>query len=255
MLKLKKTSVKLQRASFSRIGILGVCFLVFIFINSCGFHLAEKKSWIGQAKSLRMEKIENHSRILGIDFLLKKELDFRILQHPELDYTKNLADLNLNIKITQADFSSIFQKQSNSDYYTHSQTLKVEILLQDLRNLAPSQKKLTFIKDVALDIDMHESTVSRISNRKYMHTPRGIFELKYFFSSGVEQKDGAVISSLKIKEHIQKIISQENTKKPYTDSYMAEKLCELENIKVARRTIAKYRESLGIPSSNRRKRD
>ena len=81
------------------------------------------------------------------------------------------------------------------------------------------------------------------------------FELKYFFSSGVEQKDGAVISSLKIKEHIQKIISQENTKKPYTDSYMAEKLCELENIKVARRTIAKYRESLGIPSSNRRKRD
>ena len=91
MLKLKKTSVKLQRASFSRIGILGVCFLVFIFINSCGFHLAEKKSWIGQAKSLRMEKIENHSRILGIDFLLKKELDFRILQHPELDYTKNLA--------------------------------------------------------------------------------------------------------------------------------------------------------------------
>ena len=120
MLKLKKTSVKLQRASFSRIGILGVCFLVFIFINSCGFHLAEKKSWIGQAKSLRMEKIENHSRILGIDFLLKKELDFRILQHPELDYTKNLADLNLNIKITQADFSSIFQKQSNSDYYTRA---------------------------------------------------------------------------------------------------------------------------------------
>lgn len=151
MLKLKKTSVKLQRASFSRIGILGVCFLVFIFINSCGFHLAEKKSWIGQAKSLRMEKIENHSRILGIDFLLKKELDFRILQHPELDYTKNLADLNLNIKITQADFSSIFQKQSNSDYYTHSQTLKVEILLQDLRNLAPSQKKLTFIKEVLLE--------------------------------------------------------------------------------------------------------
>ena len=62
------------------------------------------------------------------------------------------------------------------------------------------------LKDVALDIDMHESTVSRISNRKYMHTPRGIFELKYFFSSGVEQKE-AVISSLKIKEHIQKIIS------------------------------------------------
>ena len=99
MLKLKKTSVKLQRASFSRIGILGVCFLVFIFINSCGFHLAEKKSWIGQAKSLRMEKIENHSRILGIDFLLKKELDFRILQYPESFFTKNLADLNLNILI------------------------------------------------------------------------------------------------------------------------------------------------------------
>ena len=74
------------------------------------------------------------------------------------------------------------------------------------------------------------------------------------FSSGVEQKDGAVISSLKIKEHIQKIISQENTKKPYTDSYMAEKLYGLEKIKVARRTIAKYREALRIPSSNKRKR-
>ena len=112
MLKLKKTSVKLQRASFSRIGILGVCFLVFIFINSCGFHLAEKKSWIGQAKSLRMEKIENHSRILGIDFLLKKELDFRILQHPELDYTKNLADLNLNIKITRLIFQVFFRNKA-----------------------------------------------------------------------------------------------------------------------------------------------
>ena len=74
MLKLKKTSVKLQRASFSRIGILGVCFLVFIFINSCGFHLAEKKSWIGQAKSLRMEKIENHSADIRNRFFVKNRI-------------------------------------------------------------------------------------------------------------------------------------------------------------------------------------
>ena len=146
MLKLKKNSVKL-----SKIVVFRSCFLVFIFINSCGFHLAEKKSWIGKAKSLRMEKIENYSRILGIDFSLKKKMEFRILQYPELNYTKNLADLNLSIKIIQADFSSSFRRQNNSDYYTHSQTLKVEILLRDLRNLAPAQKKLTFVSQVLLE--------------------------------------------------------------------------------------------------------
>ena len=110
------------------------------------------------------------------------------------------------------------------------------------------------LKNIADDIEMHESTVSRISNQKYIQTPRGIFEIKFFFSSGIEQQDGKIISSLKIKEHIQKIVAKEDKKKPFTDDCIAIKLQELEKIDVARRTVAKYREVLKIPSSNRRKR-
>ena len=188
-------------------------------------------------------------------------------------YYRNLIKDSAKKKMRQSSIESdkeisnryVLEKVRAGEWLMKNIKQRQETIQKVVESIIKKQKKFfqygkeylepMVLKDVALDIDMHESTVSRISNRKYMHTPRGIFELKYFFSSGVEQKDGAVISSLKIKEHIQKIISQENTKKPYTDSYMAEKLCELENIKVARRTIAKYRESLGIPSSNRRKRD
>ena len=100
---------------------------------------------------------------------------------------------------------------------------------------------------------MHESTVSRVTSNKYVHTPQGIYELKYFFTSGIDQGGGDVISSKKIKHLIHKIITGEDPKDPLTDIQIAEILAKDSNIKVARRTVAKYREALNLLPSNRRK--
>jgi len=110
------------------------------------------------------------------------------------------------------------------------------------------------LKDVAEDIEVHESTVSRITTNKYVYTPQGIFELKYFFTSGIDQGDGDIISSKKIKDYIKKLIENENTKKPYTDLQIKTKLLDDAGIKVARRTVAKYREAMNILPSNKRKK-
>ena len=110
------------------------------------------------------------------------------------------------------------------------------------------------LKDVAEDIDVHESTVSRITTNKYTHTPQGIFELKYFFTSGIDQGHGEVISSKKIKDMILKIITSEDAREPFTDIQIAERLSEESKIKVARRTVANYREALNLLPSNKRKK-
>lgn len=109
------------------------------------------------------------------------------------------------------------------------------------------------LNDVALAVDMHESTISRVTTQKYMHTPRGIFELKYFFSSHVSTDNGGECSSTAIRALIKKLIAAENNIKPLSDSKIAALLAE-QGIQVARRTIAKYRESLGIAPSSQRKR-
>ncbi|HEY8361761.1 MAG TPA: RNA polymerase factor sigma-54 [Tissierellaceae bacterium] len=114
-----------------------------------------------------------------------------------------------------------------------------------------SLKPLT-LKDIAKDVGMHESTVSRATNGKYVQTPRGLYELKYFFSSGVESDDGE-ISSISIKKLLKEIIDKENPKKPYSDSKLTELLAQ-RGIKISRRTVAKYRDELNIPPSNIRKR-
>jgi RNA polymerase sigma-54 factor len=109
------------------------------------------------------------------------------------------------------------------------------------------------LADIAGEVDLHESTVSRATTRKYMHTPRGIFELKYFFSSHVATTEGGECSSTAIKALIKRIVNQENPQKPLSDA----KLCTLladEGVLVARRTIAKYREQMNIGPSNERKR-
>ncbi|GLP95831.1 RNA polymerase factor sigma-54 [Paraferrimonas sedimenticola] len=108
------------------------------------------------------------------------------------------------------------------------------------------------LNDIAEAVDMHESTISRVTTQKYMHTPRGIFELKYFFSSHVGTDDGGECSSTAIRALIKKLVAAENPKKPLSDSKMAQLLAE-QGIKVARRTIAKYREAMLIPPSNQRK--
>ena len=108
------------------------------------------------------------------------------------------------------------------------------------------------LNDIAEAVDMHESTISRVTTQKFMHTPRGIFELKYFFSSHVSTENGGECSSTAIRSLIKKLILAETPAKPLSDSKMADLLAE-QGIKVARRTIAKYRESLAIPPSNQRK--
>jgi RNA polymerase sigma-54 factor len=109
------------------------------------------------------------------------------------------------------------------------------------------------LRDIAEAITMHESTVSRVTSGKYMHTPRGVFELRFFFSSQVEGADGSGTSSTAIRAKIRKLIREEDPANPLSDSRLAEILSG-EGIPVARRTVAKYRETMGIAPSNERKR-
>ena len=108
------------------------------------------------------------------------------------------------------------------------------------------------LKDVADDIEMHESTVSRITTEKYAHTPQGIFELKFFFTSGIKTSSGD-ISSSSVKEKIKMIIAAEPSSNPISDQHIVD-LLKAEKIDIARRTVAKYRECLGISSSSHRKK-
>ncbi len=109
------------------------------------------------------------------------------------------------------------------------------------------------LRDIAEAIGMHESTVSRVTSGKYMHTPRGVFELRYFFSSQVESADGSGTSSTAIRAKIRKLIKEEDPVNPLSDSRIAE-LLSSEGIPVARRTVAKYREIMGLAPSNERRR-
>ena len=113
--------------------------------------------------------------------------------------------------------------------------------------------KPLILRDIAEVLGMHESTISRVTTQKYMHTPRGIYELKYFFSSHVGTSDGGECSSTAIRAMIRKLIQAEDPGKPLSDDKIA-KLLEAEGIQVARRTVAKYREAMTIPSSSDRKR-
>ncbi|WP_376788115.1 RNA polymerase factor sigma-54 [Photobacterium damselae] len=124
---------------------------------------------------------------------------------------------------------------------------------QDFFEYGEEAMKPMVLNDIALAVDMHESTISRVTTQKYMHTPRGIFELKYFFSSHVSTDSGGECSSTAIRALVKKLVAAENQSKPLSDSKIATLLAE-QGIMVARRTIAKYRESLGIPPSNQRKR-
>ena len=123
-----------------------------------------------------------------------------------------------------------------------------EFFIKGIKGLKP----LT-LADVALRVDRHEATVSRVINGKYAETPSGIFELKYFFTGGLRSDDGEMISTLRIKEIIGQAISEENPKKPLSDQVLSD-LLKARGIDVARRTVTKYREMLGIQSSSKRKK-
>ena len=113
--------------------------------------------------------------------------------------------------------------------------------------------KPLILRDVAEDISMHESTISRVTTNKYVHTPQGIFELKYFFNSSINRVDGDAIASESVKERIRQLISNEDARRPLSDQRLAEMLMS-SNIDIARRTVTKYREAMNILSSTKRRR-
>jgi RNA polymerase sigma-54 factor len=113
--------------------------------------------------------------------------------------------------------------------------------------------KPLILRDVADDIQMHESTISRVTTNKYVHTPQGIFELKFFFSASLGRDDGSDVATYSVKEKIRQIIQSENPARPYSDKQIVEMLAK-EHIRIARRTVAKYRDMMGILASSRRKR-
>ena len=113
--------------------------------------------------------------------------------------------------------------------------------------------KPLILKEVAEDVGMHESTISRVTTNKYVHTPQGIYELKFFFNSSIHCVDGDSIASESVRNHIEKLIAEEDLKSPYSDQRIVE-ILKARDIDIARRTVAKYREMLKIPSSSKRKR-
>src|ERR671915_1007857 len=123
---------------------------------------------------------------------------------------------------------------------------------REFRDLGIEHLRPLVLRDVANDIGMHESTVSRVVNNKYMHTPQGVFEMKFFFHSGISSSYGDSVSSVTIKQRIRKIIENEDPRKPLSDSKIVS-ILQKEGLMLARRTIAKYREELKIPTSNQRK--
>jgi len=124
---------------------------------------------------------------------------------------------------------------------------------RDFLDKGIAQLKPLILRDVAEDIGMHESTVSRVTTNKYVHTPQGIYELKFFFNSSIARVGGEDIASEAVKNQIKQIIAKEPADKPYSDQKIVE-LLRAQNVDIARRTVAKYREVLGILPSSKRKR-
>ncbi|MEZ8929542.1 MULTISPECIES: RNA polymerase factor sigma-54 [unclassified Vibrio] len=180
---------------------------------------------------------------------------------PKLKVNQQYAALSS--KGSSADNQFIRSNLQEAKWLIKSLESRNETLLKVARCIVEHQRgffehgaeamKPMVLNDVALAVDMHESTISRVTTQKFMHTPRGIFELKYFFSSHVSTDNGGECSSTAIRALIKKLVAAENTAKPLSDSKIAALLAD-QGIQVARRTIAKYRESLGIAPSSQRKR-
>jgi len=144
---------------------------------------------------------------------------------------------------------SIHQRQKTI-YKVMESILKYQ---RDFFNKGITHLKPMVLRDVAEDIGMHESTISRVTTNKYAYTPQGIFELKYFFNSSIKRVHGEAIASASVQAKIKQLIESEDPRKPYSDSKMAE-LLKAQNIDIARRTVAKYREMMGVLPSSKRKR-
>ena len=161
---------------------------------------------------------------------------------PDKDYLRdNLQEAKWFLKSLQTRHDTLLKVAA-----------KIVEVQKDFLEWGPEAMKPLILADIAEQVDLHESTISRVTNRKYLATPRGLFELKYFFSSHVGTTSGGEVSSTAIRALIRKVTAEENPRKPLSDSKIAAILAA-QKINVARRTVAKYRESLSIPPSNERK--
>jgi len=192
----------------------------------------------------------------------KWQVDLNIEAAPRLRINSHYASL-----VKRADNSEdntyLRNHLQEARWFMKSLQSRHETLLKVARCIVDRQRnffeygdeamKPLVLRDIAETVDMHESTISRVTTQKYMHTPRGIYEFKYFFSSHVGTADGGECSATAIRAIIKKLVAAETPSKPLSDSKIASLLTE-QGIKVARRTIAKYREAMSIPPSNERKR-
>jgi RNA polymerase sigma-54 factor len=148
-------------------------------------------------------------------------------------------------------FIKSLQQRQRTIYKVMESILKFQ---RDFFEYGPGHLRPLILRDVADDIDMHESTVSRVTSNKYTHTPQGIYELKHFFSTAVATMDGETVASENIRDRVRQLVQAENPVKPLSDNKISEILAR-ENIQVARRTVAKYRDQMGIlPVKYRRKK-
>ena len=223
--------------------------------------------------------IQKQSARPGNKFSSKKDFDYII---PDLKIFKKNSEwviqsnklISPNIRINEKYVEYSNEKISSEDKdYLKSNLQEAKLFIKNIKYRNDTlmklskcilKKQLNFfnngteylvplnLKEIAQDIDVHESTVSRLTSGKYMETPYGVFELKYFFSSSITNKIGKKISSQSIKEKIKKIIKSENKLKPFSDEKISQILKDV-NINVARRTVTKYRESLNLESSSNRK--
>ncbi len=179
---------------------------------------------------------------------------------PQLKVNKAYADLLRG----NGEHATLRSQLQEARWLIRSLEIRHETLLKVAMSIVERQvyflehgeehMKPMILKDIAEMLQMHESTISRVTMNKYMHTPRGVFEFRYFFSSQLASEDGDAQSSTAIRARIKRLIGQENPAKPLSDSKIT-KMLEEEGIKVARRTVAKYREAMNIaPSSERRQR-
>ena len=194
----------------------------------------EKGRWLVELNPETLPKVRINSTYAG---MIKS-----VPAGPDKDYLRdNLQDAKWFLKSLQTRHDTLLKVAT-----------KIIEVQKDFLELGPEAMKPLILADIAEQVDLHESTISRVTNRKYLATPRGLYELKYFFSSHVGTASGGEVSSTAIRALIRKVTAEENPRKPLSDSKIAAILSE-QNINVARRTVAKYRESLSIPPSNERK--
>ena len=180
---------------------------------------------------------------------------------PRLQINQHYASMCNNAR-NDGDSQFIRSNLQDAKWLIKSRESRTDTLLRVSRCIVEQQQaffeqgeeymKPMVLADIAQAVEMHESTISRVTTQKYLHSPRGIFELKYFFSSHVNTEGGGEASSTAIRALVKKLIAAENPAKPLSDSKLTSLLSE-QGIMVARRTVAKYRESLSIPPSNQRK--